>query len=44
LIEGEIFGEEGFLNYETRQFSVKSLGDSSAIFRISMVDIEKKVW
>ncbi|CAD8062741.1 unnamed protein product [Paramecium sonneborni] len=44
LIEGEIFGEETFLNYEKRFFSVKCLCDSAMLFRISNVELEKKVW
>ncbi|CAD8149244.1 unnamed protein product [Paramecium pentaurelia] len=44
LAEGEIFGEESFLNYEQRYFTIKCLCDSAMLFRISNVELEKKVW
>ncbi|CAK75716.1 unnamed protein product (macronuclear) [Paramecium tetraurelia] len=44
LAEGEVFGEESFLNYDKRYFNIKCLCDSAMLFRISNVEFEKKVW
>lgn len=44
LNEGEIFGEEGFLNYEARQFGVKCCGDSCVVYKINKDELEKRLW